>query len=353
MNKVAIIISPNYKDYAAKHLKDCIESLKRQSWAGEKRIFIIDNQSTAASFEFLKDTAAEAEIIRNKNNEGFAIASNSAMRIALEAGFDYILLLNMDTIAEPDCISSMVSVAESDGSIGAVQARLMLWPEKDRVNSLGNVTHFLGLGYCDGYGDLWSNDLSFSVTDICFPSGACALYKREVLEKIGIFDEVLWIYNEDQDLGWRIWLNGFRCVLAAQAVVYHKYDFSGNARKYYFIDRNRIILMIKNYQITTLLLISPAFVFMEFGLLLFAFQKGWFKEKLRVYLYFLRLKNIKHLIKERRRSQMLRRVKDREIIGMFSGRIWYDEVGDRKLFFANKTLNRYWCIVKWIMKAKD
>lgn len=352
MNKVAIIISPNYMDYASRHLKDCIESLRKQNWAGEKRIFIIDNQSTAKSFEFLKNTAAEAEIIRNKNNEGFAKANNLAMRIALEAGFDYILLLNMDTIAEPNCISSMVSIAESDSSIGAVQARLMLWPEKNRINSLGNVIHFLGFGYCDGYGALWSNKESSIVGDICFPSGAATLYKREILEKTNLFDDNLWLYNEDQDLGWRIWLNGFRCVLDTRAVVYHKYEFSGDTQKYYFMDRNRIILLIKNYQAKTLFLIFPAFVFMELGLLLFAYQKGWLKEKLRVYLYFLRPKNIRYLIKERRRLKTLRHVKDREIIGMFSGRIWYDEVGDKKLFFANQILSKYWCIVKWIMKVK-
>jgi hypothetical protein len=138
-------------------------------------------------------------------------------------------------------------------------------------------------------------------------------------------------------------------VLAPRAVVYHKYEFARNAQKFYWVDRNRILVMIKNYHIATLLLISPAFVFMEFGLLLFAFQKDWLRDKMRVYKYFLSLKNWQYILEARRESQALRQVKDRDIIKMFSGRIWYEEVGDWKLGFVNHILNLYWKIIKWIL----
>jgi GT2 family glycosyltransferase len=352
MNKAAIIISPNYEDHAQRYLHDCLESLRRQDWHGEKKIFITDNQSTAESFAFLKETAPEAEIIRNENNDGFAKGNNDAMRLALQAGFDYLILFNMDTIVEADCISHLVKTAESDGAIGAVQARIMLWPDKHKINSLGNVIHFLGFGYCEGYGEEWSEQLPFAARNICCPSGAAVLYKKEVLETTGLFDEEFRMYNEDHDLGWRIWLAGWRCVSALQAVVYHKYEFVGDARKYYWLDRNRLLAMIKNYHPATLLLIFPAFIFMEFGLLLFAFQKGWFKEKLNVYRYFLCRENRQYILKARRESQALRRVKDRDIVGMFSGRIWYDEIGDWKLGLVNHILDTYWSIIKWILIRK-
>jgi GT2 family glycosyltransferase len=352
MNKVAIIISPNYENRAQRYLNDCLESLRRQDWAGGLKIFITDNRSTAESFAFLKEAAPEVEIIRNEKNDGFAKGNNDAMRLALQGGYDYLVLLNMDTTAETDCISHLVRAVESEGTIGAVQARLMLWPEKDKINSLGNVTHFLGFGYCDGYGEEWSGHALPVIRDIGFPSGAAVLYKKEVLERTGLFDEEFQNYNEDQDLGWRIWLAGWRCVLAPQAVVYHKYEFSGNSRKYYWLDRNRTLTIIKNYQLTTLLLISPVFVFMEIGLLLFSIQKGWFRDKLNVYKYFLSRKNWQYIVRVRHKSQVLRRVKDRDIIGIFSGRIWYDEVGDWKLHLTNQILNIYWRVIKWIMIMK-
>jgi GT2 family glycosyltransferase len=352
MNKVAVIISPNYDNYAQRYLEDCLESLRMQRWAGELKIFITDNQSTTTSFAFLKEIAPEVEIIRNEKNDGFAKGNNDAMQLAMQGGYDYLVLLNIDTIADADCISHLVRAAESDGTVGAVQARLMLWPEKDKINSLGNMTHFLGFGYCDGYGDEWSGHSLNFIRDIAFPSGAAALYKKEVLDRIGLFDEEFHIYNEDQDLGWRIWLAGWRCVSAPQAVVYHKYEFSGNSRKYYWLDRNRILAIIKNYHLVTLLLISPAFIFMEIGLLLFALQKGWFRDKLNVYKYFLSRKNLEYILRARRKSQALRRVKDSDIIEMFSNRIWYDEVGDWKLSVVNQILNIYWRAIKWIITMK-
>jgi GT2 family glycosyltransferase len=350
--KVAIIISPNYEDHAQRYLRDCLESLRIQDWRGEMKIFITDNQSTAVSFAFLKEAAPEAEITRNESNDGFAKGNNDAMRLALQAGYDYLVLFNMDTIVEADCISNLVKTAESDGTIGAVQARLMLWLDKHKVNSLGNVIHFLGFGYCEGYGEEFSSVHFQSTGNICCPSGAAVLYKKEVLETTGLFDEEFRMYNEDHDLGWRIWLAGWRCVSAPQAVVYHKYEFAGDTRKYYWLDRNRILTMIKNYQFSTLLLISPAFVFMELGVLLFAFQKGWLRDKLKVYQYFLSWKNWKYILAARRNSQALRRVRDRDIIGMFSGRIWYDEIGDWKLGLANHILTTYWNAVKCILRWK-
>ncbi len=350
MKRVAVIVSPNHGDHACRYLRDFLESLRAQDWPGEKKIFITDNQSTEGSFSFLREMAPEAEIIRNPTNDGFAKGNNDAIRAALRAGYDLIVLFNMDTIIEADCITRLVETAESDPGIGAVQARIMLWPDKNRINSLGNVNHFLGFGYCEGYGKDFSDFDIRSERNIFCPSGSAVLYKKEVLETTGLFDEIFWTYYEDHDLGWRIWLAGWRCVLSPHAVVYHKYEFSGDSWKYYLLDRNRLVAMIKNYRLSTLLLILPAFVFMEFGVLLFAMERGWFREKLGVYRYFLRPKNWKVILEARRRSQTVRRVRERDVVGRFSGRIWYDEIGDWKLGLVNSLLNPYWNVTKWLLR---
>jgi len=344
MNKFVAIILINYKDYAEKYLADCLASLKRQDYTGKMKIFIVDNESTEESFNYLKQAAPETEIVRNKNNDGFAKGNNDAIKLALARGFDYVVLFNMDTVLEPDCVKKMVEAAASSEKIGAVQARLMLYNDKNKVNSLGNVTHFLGFGYASRHGEdyvkLTSNN------NICYPSGAAVLFKIEVLKKIGLFDEEMWMYNEDQDLGWRIWLSGFSCVLANDAVVYHKYEFSRSIKKYYWMDRNRIIAMLKNYHWFTLVLIFPAFVVMEIGLMFFAFKGGWFKEKIDVYKYFLSLKNWRYIMEARKRTQKLRQVKDKDIVKLFSGIIWYQEIGDTRLKIANILFGVYWKLAR-------
>jgi GT2 family glycosyltransferase len=325
------------------------------------KIFMVDNGSTTASFSWLSKNLPEAELILNKNNDGFAKGNNDGIRLALAQNFDYIFLLNEDTVIEPNCISELVKVIEVDEENGAAQARMMLYPDKNKINSLGNTTYFLGFGYCDGYNQSITNNiqndrkkignckLEIGNLDICYPSGAAVMFRTSVLKEIGLFDEEMWMYNEDQDLGWRVWLAGYKCVLAWDAVVYHKYEFSRSISKYYWMDRNRIVVILKNYHLVTLLLIFPAFLVMELGLILFAAKGGWLKEKLKVWQYFFRWRTWQYIVKSRRMTQALRKVKDRDIIAMFSGKIWYQEIDDVKLRLVNPIFNAYWWLVKKII----
>jgi GT2 family glycosyltransferase len=295
----------------------------------------------------LRGLAPEAEIIRNAGNDGFAKGNNEAMKIAMEQGYDYLFLVNMDTVVDPSCVSALVSAAESDCQAGALQARLMLWPDKDKVNSLGNVTHFLGFGYCLGYGEKYVSSVA---APIAYPSGAAVLLRSSALREVGLFDEEFWMYNEDQDLGWRLWLAGWRCVLVPEAVVWHKYEFSRSISKYYWMDRNRLIVIFKNYRLPTLLLVLPALLAMELGLLLFAWRGGWLKEKKMVYKYFIHLANWRKILDKRRVVQKTRKIKDSDIFPCFSGKIWYQEISSPALVFANAVFSLYWKIIRYIVR---
>jgi len=350
-NKIAIIITPNYKDYAKKYLDDLIISIHNQDYDGKIKIFITDNESSEESYVFLREKLGEeAVIIRNEKNDGYAKGCNDAIKKALEENFDYISLFNIDTILKANCISEMVKAFNNNQNVMAIQPIIMLWPEKEKINSFGNVIHFLGFGYCNNYNQLIKNlKLKIENFNICYPSGAGVLFKAGILKKIGLFDEEMWMYNEDEDLGWRIWLSGFRCILAPDAIMYHKYEFSRSIKKYYYLDRNRIINIIKNYHYLTLLLILPAFIVMEIGQLFFAFKGGWIKEKINVYKYFFNFNNWKYLLKARKESQNLRKVKDKDVIKIFSGKIMYQEIDGPLLRSANIIFNIYWKVIKFLI----
>jgi GT2 family glycosyltransferase len=176
------------------------------------------------------------------------------------------------------------------------------------------------------------------------------MFKAKALKQVGLFDEEFWMYNEDQDLGWRLWLAGYTCALAPAAVAYHKYEFSRSASKFYWLDRNRMLAIWKNYHWATLVLIAPSFIIMEIGLLLFSIKPGWILEKLKVWGYFLNIKHWPYLFQARRAAQKLRRVRDRDIIRLFSGKIWYQEIDDIKLRLINPVFNAYWQIVKFVVR---
>ena len=309
MKSVAIIIAPNWRDYAKRFLDDCVSSLRRQDYQGDMKFFMVDNETSPESASYLMKKVPEAEIVLNKNNDGFAKGNNDVIKLALSQGFDYIFLVNMDTITNANCVGELVKAIESNKSYGVVQARLMLHPETNLINSVGNTTHFLGFGYCEGYKNKIQEYKNTEIENICYPTGAAVLFRREVLEDIGLFDEEFWMYNEDQDIGWRAWLAHWKCVVAPSAVVYHKYEFARSVKNYFWMDRNRIIAMLKNYKLLTLLLILPAFIAMEFGLILFSLKSGWFREKLKVWIYFLSPRTWIYLIKARAETQKLRRIK--------------------------------------------
>lgn len=349
MNKKVAVILINYKDYAKKYLADCLQGLRQQDMWSEIDLYIVDNSSTVESFEFLQNSAPEANIICNSNNDGFAKGNNDAIKVALSKGIPYILLLNMDTVIEDQkALSNLIKRAELDASAGALQSRLMLWPEKHLINSLGNSSHFLGFGYCNNYRDEYQGVKDL---EMHYPSGAAVLFKAEVLKEVGLFDESYFMYNEDQDLGWRIWLANYRCVLVEDSVVYHKYEFGRSINKFYYMDRNRIITILKNYRALTLVLIFPAFIVMELGQIYFSLRNSWFKKKIAVWLYFLNPINLRRIFRSQRTIQRFRKIKDYQIIDKISGCISYQEIDSPALRIANYFFSIYFSGLKFILKV--
>ena len=160
----------------------------------------------------------------------------------------------------------------------------------------------------------------------------------------------MWMYNEDQDLGWRLALGGYKSVLAPNSRAYHQYEFSRSITKMYYMDRNRLIVIFQNYHLATLLLILPALILNEFAGLILAWRGKWIKEKLAVWKYFLQLKNWKLLREKRHLRQVHRQVKDKEIIRRFTGYILFQDVMNPVIkYLANPVLGIYFWVTKLII----
>ncbi len=346
MKKVAIIIV-NYN--GREYLADCLASLFNLDYPkSEYKIFLVDNASTDGSLLFVKHNFPGVEVIESKENLGFAEGNNIVMRKALAENFDYVCLINQDTISEPDFLSKLVEVAAKDAKIAAVQPRLMLYPEKDKVNSLGNSIHYLGFGFSSGGYQKFTGDLE--PKEIAYASGAAVLIKSEVLKKIGLFDPDFFMYHEDLDLGWRMRMAGYKILVVPDAVIYHKYVFSKSIKKYYFMERNRFICLLENYKWGTIILITPACLLMEFGLFLFSLKSGFWLEKLKVYAYFLKPKSWLKIFKHRKEKKNYRQAKDRKIAKIFTGKIEFQEIDNFILKnIANPIFNAYWQIIKILL----
>lgn len=329
-----------------KKLPDCLASLAKQDYPKELvDLIIIDNNSIDQSAAIAKQSPISARLLENSENAGFAKANNQAYELARELGDDYLVLLNDDTIVEPDWLSKLIALAESDEKIGAVQAKLLLWPEKGLINSYGNALTFLGFGYCNLYRQ---PDKAGRPFEVPYPSGGVVAIKMPALEKIGLFDDALFMYHEDVDLGWRLRLTGWKIMLEPAAVVYHKYSFAKASYKYYYMERNRFYVSRKNFKIATLILFFPAHLAMELGLFFFAAKNGWLKEKLRGYFWFFR--NLPLVLKRRREIQRLRTVGDKEIIRLFSASIKFQDIDNPVLAkLVNPAMEAYFWLAKKVI----
>lgn len=353
--KVAVVVlTYNGKQY----LPDLFASLGKTQYDGAWELIVVDNASTDQDFLPLTNPTYSSPykgevrrglaLIQNEKNLGFAAGNNVGIRKALDDGAEYVVLLNQDTVVEPDWLTHLVAAAEKDKTIGAVQARLMLWDKKDVVNSLGNEIHFLGFGYTSGYKKTYNLQLTTDNSpEITYASGAAVLHRASALRDIGLFDESLWMYHDDLDLGWRLWRAGWKSVLAPASVVYHKYEFSRSITKYYYMERNRFLVLLENYSLRMLLFIAPAFLLMEFGLFLKAMISGWGRQKLRAYAFFLRPSTWRLVVSQRRAKHKTFRHPERELLRRFVGTIQFQDMQSPALtYIANPFFNVYWNIIQ-------
>lgn len=224
---------------------------------------IVDNASKKKFVLPPKFNKEKARVIYLDENTGFSGGYNTGIKEALRRGADFVLVINNDTIVDPLAVNHLVKVLESNEQIGAVAPKIYFakgnefHKERYKQNELGRVFWFAG-GYID-----WKNVQSvhrgvdevdigqFNKTEeIGFASGCCILIKKEVLEKVGLFDDKFFLYYEDADLNERIKKAGYKIYYVPSAVVVHVNAASsggaGNPLHDYFITRNQMLFGLKN-----------------------------------------------------------------------------------------------------------
>ena len=340
-----------------KYLPTWFESLAKLDYPRDAiELLLVDNGSSDGTKEYVEEMVKnplhgmpKINYMRQEVNLGFTGGNNIGYDYARAEAFDYVYLLNYDTRVDPGFIREAVKAGESSDKIGSVQSLLMLYPEKELINSSGNMIHYLGFGFC-GDGRVPRAERDFiGLPEIAYPSGAGVLIKTNVLEETDLFDDTLFAYHEDLDLGWKIRLAGYKNVLAPKSIVYHEYEFSRSIKKYYWMERNRYIVFFSNYKFLTQLVFLPPLIVMELGQLIFSIKSGWWKEKLKGILWLKAPWHLPYLIKKHLKASRIRKVKDKEILKTYTGKISYQEIDNWALKIANPIFNFYFKIIRAII----
>jgi GT2 family glycosyltransferase len=223
-------------------LEECIVSLAKQT-RRDFEVIIVDNsgQGLARRCPAARSGAA---IVENERNVGFGCAVNQAFR---RSRATYLVTLNDDAVAHPGWLAALVAAAESQPDAGMCASQVRLFGE-DLLDSAGMLISPDASSRQRGH---LRPPESFPVPEeVLLPSGSAALYRRAMLEEIGLFDEDFFLYCEDTDLGLRARWAGWRCLYVPDAVVEHHYSHSaGQASrlKAYYVERNRLFVLVKNF----------------------------------------------------------------------------------------------------------
>jgi GT2 family glycosyltransferase len=220
-------------------LEKCLHSLELQT-LDLFDVVVVDNSGTGRARAF----GSRTRVIVNQRNVGFAVAVNQGIR---NSNTVYVATLNDDTIADRRWLETLIACAESNPQAGmfACEVRLM---GTLLLDSAGMLIAADGSSKQRGHEQPAADFMETRAA--LFPSASAALYRRSMLDHIGLFDENFFLYCEDTDLGLRARWAGWDCCYVPGAVVEHFYSHSaGRATplKAYYIERNRLYTVLKNF----------------------------------------------------------------------------------------------------------
>lgn len=241
----ASVVVPNWN--GAHLLGTCLDALRRQTLTGFE-VLVVDGGSTDGTTDLVA-SYPEVRLVSLERNRGFAAAVNEGIR---RARSDVVVLLNNDTEAEPGWLEALVGALCVEPTIGMATSKVRLFDRRDTLHTTGDTVDLAGFAANRG---VWQRDDGQwdGAVDVFGASGAAAAYRRSLFADVGLFEEAFGSYLEDVDLAWRARLAGWRCVLAPDAVVYHRLSATGGGpMASYLVARNRVWLIARNYPATLL-----------------------------------------------------------------------------------------------------
>ena len=267
------VVTPNYN--GEKFLKTFFESLNEDCEYIDE-VIIVDNGSNDKSKEYIKSNSFNFPVvlIENSENMGFSPAVNQGIQ---QAKNEFVFSLNNDTEVRKGSIKALVDLISSSEDIFSVQAKMLQYKNKELIDDVGDEYNLLA--WTKKTGENHKSSEYGEVKEIFSSCAGAAMYKKSVLNEIGMFDDNFFAYMEDVDLAIRSKINGYRNLLCPDAIVYHIGSATSGSRynefKVRLAARNNVWVVYKNLPIP-LKVLNFIFLFLGFFIKYIFFVKKGF-----------------------------------------------------------------------------
>ena len=313
-NPLVSIIILNYN--AGKLLLNCIDSVFKSTYQNFE-VIVVDNLSTDNSHVRCKEKFEKIQLIENKENLGYCEGNNIGIR---NANGEFIIILNPDTIVEPNWLNHLMSAYNKFGE-GLYQPKFFSLKEKLVIQSTGNMLHIFGFGFARDKGKI-DNEKIKSIEKINYASGTCLFTSKIVLDKIGLLDPFLFLYHDDLDLGWRAAHIGINSFYVPKSIIYHaeSYSIKWSSKKFYWLERNRKYCLLTHYSKETYAKMRLSLFLVDLCVWLFYLSKGFLGAKIKAELDIFR--NRKFIKIRYNQLEKIKIVSDKELIKKFPDEIF-------------------------------
>ncbi len=240
------VVVLNYN--AGEHLEACFRSLQQLLYPEDRlEIILVDNASDDGSLAYMQANFGWVKLIRNDQNYGFSKGNNLGAR---EARGHLVAFLNPDMRVDKRWLLELVKPLLVDREAAAVGSQILSW-DGQTIDFAGSAANFYGYGYQVGTGQPAGKHLD-GVQPVLATCGGAMIVRRQVFLEAGGFDEDFFAFYEDLDLGWRLWILGYKVLFAPASIVYHHHHGSwgkvADEKRRVLYERNAFFTMLKNYE---------------------------------------------------------------------------------------------------------
>ncbi len=313
-NPLVSIIILNYN--AGDLLLNCVDSVFKSTYPNFE-VIIVDNLSTDNSHIRCKEKFEKIQLIENKKNLGYCEGNNVGIK---SANGEFILILNPDTIVEPDWLNELFHAYHKHGE-ALYQPKHLSLKEKSAIMSTGNMMNVFGFGYAREKGEKDVNQHN-TIEQIGYASGTCLFVPSSIFKNVGLLDPFIFLYHDDLDFGWRAAQLGIKSYYVPSSVIYHaeSYLLRWNAEKFFWLERNRKYCLLTHYSKETYAKMRSSLFLVDLCVWMFYLSKGFLVAKIKAELDIYRNREA---IKIRyNQLEKIKTVSDKELIKKFSDEIF-------------------------------